>query len=173
MAGVYKIEITETALELKKLLNHQKTASGFQKIQALYLLKIGQVGTVTELAVILAVNRITVQRWLKQYRREGIQGLLQVKQNGGRKPAIPAEARAQLEKRLNDPDNSFESYGEIQTWLQEECNVNVSYKAIYATVRYQLKSKLIKNNIKINEEERSNEKEERTKKKEGVNTEIS
>ncbi len=148
MAGVCKIEITETILELKTLLNHQKTASGFQKIQALYLFKIGQVATVKELAVTLGVNRITVQRWLRQYRQEGLSALLEVKQNGGRKPAIPAEARDRLEKRLNDPHNGFKSYGEIQTWLQDEYNVNASYKAVYATVRYQLKSKLTKNNKK-------------------------
>ena len=148
MAGVCKIEITETVPELKTLLNHQKTVSGFQKIQALYLFKIGQVATVKELAITLGVNRITGQRWLRQYRREGIPGLLQVKQSGGRKPAIPTEARDNLEKRLNDPDNGFQSYGEIQTWLQEEYNINASYKAVYATVRYQLKSKLVKNNKK-------------------------
>ena len=148
MAGVCKIEITETVPELKTLLNHQKTVSGFQKIQALYLFKIRQVSTVKELAITLGVNRITVQRWLKQYRREGLLGLLQVKQSGGRKPAIPAEARDKLEKRLNDPENGFQSYGEIQTWLQEEYNINASYKAVYATVRYQLKSKLVKNNKK-------------------------
>ncbi|MDE5104162.1 MAG: helix-turn-helix domain-containing protein [Trichodesmium sp. St19_bin2] len=144
MAGVCKIEITETVPELKTLLNHQKTVSGFQKIQALYLFKIGQVVTVKELAITLGVNRITVQRWLRQYRKEGISGLLHVKQNGGRKPAIPEEARYQLEKRLNDPDNGFESYGEIQTWLQKEYNINASYKAVYATVKYQLKTKLVK-----------------------------
>ncbi|MDE5091016.1 MAG: helix-turn-helix domain-containing protein [Trichodesmium sp. St18_bin3_1_1] len=144
MAGVCKIEITETVPELKTLLNHQKTVSGFQKIQALYLFKIGQVATVKELAITLGVNRITVQRWLRQYRKEGISGLLHVKQNGGRKPAIPEEARYQLEKRLNDPDNGFESYGEIQIWLQKEYNINASYKAVYATVKYQLKTKLVK-----------------------------
>ncbi|MCH2047435.1 MAG: helix-turn-helix domain-containing protein [Trichodesmium sp. ALOHA_ZT_67] len=144
MAGVCKIEITETVPELKTLLNHQKTVSGFQKIQALYLFKIGQVATVKELAITLGVNRITVQRWLRQYRKEGLPGLLHVKQNGGRKPAIPEEARYQLEKRLNDPDNGFESYGEIQTWLQKEYNINASYKAVYATVKYQLKTKLVK-----------------------------
>ena len=144
MAGVCKIEITETVPELKTLLNHQKTVSGFQKIQALYLFKIGQVVTVKELAITLGVNRITVQRWLRQYRKEGLPGLLHVKQNGGRKPAIPEEARYQLEKRLNDPDNGFESYGEIQIWLQKEYNINASYKAVYATVKYQLKTKLVK-----------------------------
>ncbi|MGK7921705.1 MAG: transposase [Trichodesmium sp.] len=145
MAGVCKIEITETVPELKKLLNHQKTASGFQKIQALYLFKIGQVGTVKELAITLGVNRITVQRWLRQYRKDGIAGLLEVKQSGGRKPAIPAEAQDGLKKRLNDPDNGFQSYGEIQKWLRDEYNVDASYKAVYSTVRYQLKGKLTKN----------------------------
>ena len=144
MAGVCKIEITETVPELKTLLNHQKTVSGFQKIQALYLFKIGQVVTVKELAITLGVNRITVQRWLRQYRREGLLGLLKVKQSGGRKPVISAEARDKLEKRLSDPDNGFQSYGEIQTWLQEEYNINASYKAVYATVRYHLKSKLVR-----------------------------
>ncbi|NEP46043.1 MAG: helix-turn-helix domain-containing protein, partial [Okeania sp. SIO2H7] len=72
MAGVCKLEIEETAEELKKLLTNQKTAGGFQKIQALYLLKIGQVKTVKELALTLGVNRITVQRWLRQYRADGI-----------------------------------------------------------------------------------------------------
>ncbi|NEQ39060.1 MAG: helix-turn-helix domain-containing protein [Okeania sp. SIO3I5] len=148
MAGVCKIEILETVPELKTLLNHQKTVNGFQKIQALYLFKIGQVVTVKDLAVTLGVNRITVQRWLRQYRKEGLRGLLQVKQSGGRKPAISAEARDKLEKLLNDPDNGFQSYGEIQKWLQEEYNINASYKAVYATVRYQLKSKLIKNHKK-------------------------
>ncbi|MGB3511534.1 MAG: helix-turn-helix domain-containing protein [Microcoleaceae cyanobacterium] len=144
MAGVCKLEITETVAQLKALLNDQKTASGFQKIQTLYLFKIGQVTTVKELAVTLGVNRITVQRWLRQYRSQGLAGLLEVKQSGGRKPAIPPDARAGLQKRLNDPDNGFKSYGEIQEWLQEEYNINASYKAVYATVRYQLKGKLSK-----------------------------
>ncbi|MDJ0553151.1 MAG: helix-turn-helix domain-containing protein [Microcoleaceae cyanobacterium MO_207.B10] len=144
MAGVCKLEIAETVSELKALLNDQKTASGFQKIQALYLFKIGQVTTVKELALTLGVNRITVQRWLKQYRSQGLSGLLQVKQSGGRKPAIPPDVRVGLQKRLNDPHNGFKSYGEIQQWLQEEYNINASYKAVYATVRYQLKGKLSK-----------------------------
>ncbi|WP_445240706.1 hypothetical protein [Microcoleus vaginatus] len=51
MAGVCKLSITETIEELKNLLTEQKTASGFQKIQALYLFKICHVKTVKELAM--------------------------------------------------------------------------------------------------------------------------
>jgi len=46
MAGVCRLSITETIEELKSLLTEQKTASGFQKIQALYLFKISQIKTV-------------------------------------------------------------------------------------------------------------------------------
>lgn len=145
MAGVCKLDINETAEELKKLLTNQKTAGGFQKIQGLYLLKIGQVKTVKELAVTLGVNRITVQRWLRQYRTDGLSGLLKAKQGGGRKPAIPPEVQGSLEKQLEDPNNNFKTYGDIQKWLLEEYNLNVSYKAVYSTVRYNLKGKFKKN----------------------------
>ncbi|MGE5656079.1 MAG: helix-turn-helix domain-containing protein [Actinomycetota bacterium] len=144
MAGVCKLNIRETVEELKTLLNEQKTASGFQKIQALYLFKISQVKTVKDLARTIGVNRITVQRWLQKYRTHGLTGLLKPKHRGGRKPAIPPQARAVLEQRLNDPQQSFKSYGEIQEWLHEEYNIDASYKAVYATVRYQLKTKLRK-----------------------------
>jgi len=143
MAGVCKLSITETIEELKSLLNEQ-TASGFQKNQALYLFKICQVKTVKELAMTIGVNRITVQRWLRKYRSDGLEGLLETKHSGGRKPAIPPLARASLAMRLSDPHKGFKSYGEIQEWLQQEYSIEASYKAVYATVRYQLKAKLTK-----------------------------
>ena len=120
MAGVCRLSITETIEELKSLLTEQKTASGFQKIQALYLFKICQVKTVKELAMTIGVNRITVQRWLRKYRSEGLEGLLETKHSGGRKPAIPPLARANLAMHLSDPQKGFKSYGEIQEWLQQE-----------------------------------------------------
>lgn len=51
MAGVAKIEIKESIVELQHLMEAQKTASGFQKVQVLYLLKTQQVKTVQNLAL--------------------------------------------------------------------------------------------------------------------------
>lgn len=138
MAGVCKLEITETAEELKTLLTEQKTASGFQKIQALYLFKIAQVKTVKELALTLGVNRITVQRWLKKYRDQGILGLLQGKQGCGRKPMISPEILAELKQCLSKSEHGFKTYAEIQNWLKKKYDLEVSYKVVYATIRYQL-----------------------------------
>ncbi|WNN92158.1 helix-turn-helix domain-containing protein [Gloeocapsopsis dulcis] len=75
MTGVVKINITETAEQLKKLLKQQKTACGLERLQALYLLKIQQVETVQHLAVVLGKSRVTVQRWLRCYREGGLKGL--------------------------------------------------------------------------------------------------
>ncbi|MBN3941142.1 MAG: hypothetical protein HWQ40_14840 [Nostoc sp. NMS9] len=54
MAGVTKVEIFESAEKLHDLLRKQKTALGKEGIQALYLLKIGRVKTIQDLAVVLA-----------------------------------------------------------------------------------------------------------------------
>ncbi len=39
MAGVYQLEITESESELKKRLSQEKTASGKERLQLLYILK--------------------------------------------------------------------------------------------------------------------------------------
>ena len=72
MAGVYKLEITETEAELKQLLRTQKTASDKERIQLLYLLKSEQASTVESAAALLGRHRVTVQKWLRLYRTGGL-----------------------------------------------------------------------------------------------------
>jgi len=61
MAGVSKIEIRESEAELKELLRQEKTGSGKERIQVLYLLKTKKAKTVTEAAEMIGRNRVTVQ----------------------------------------------------------------------------------------------------------------
>ncbi len=143
MAGVFKLKITETTSELKTLLGQQKTAFGKERVQALYLLKLRRVKTIQELALHLGRNRTTCQRWLRRYRQGGVSELLEQQVRSGRKPEIPQWGIQALRKRLQEPEG-FHSYGEIQEWLQQEYSIEASYKAVYATVRYQLKAKLTK-----------------------------
>ena len=91
MSGIVKINITETADELKRLLKQQKIAYAKERIQALYLLKSQQVETVQHLAVVLGRGRITVQRWLKRYREGGLEQLLESKKSPGRPKTICKE----------------------------------------------------------------------------------
>lgn len=141
MCGVVKIDITKSIETLKTLLIQQKTAFGKERIQALYLLKTRQAETVQHLAVILGRNRVTVQRWLRQYRIGGLPKLLEVRKSKGRPMVIPKQAIACLEKELKDPEG-FSSYGEVQTWLYAELGIKANYHVVHNLVRYKLKSKL-------------------------------
>ncbi len=141
MAGVTKVKIKESAEELRELLKKQKTVLGKERIQALYLLKIQQVKTIQDLAVVLGRGSATVQRWLKAYAESGIDTLVSRKKGSGRPPIINTDVREQLSKELEDPQG-FKSYEEIRTWLKAVQGVRASYKVVRDTVRYRMKAKL-------------------------------
>lgn len=141
MVGVTKVEIFESVEELHELLLKQKTASSRERIQALYLLKMGQVKAIQDVAVVVGRERVTVHRWLKTYTESGINGLLATKKSTGRPPIINIEALEQLSKELEQPEG-FKSYKEIRTWLKAVEGIEASYKVVHDTVRYRMKAKL-------------------------------
>lgn len=75
MAGVYKLEIQEDEKTLKQLLCQQRTATGKERVQLLYLLKSKQATTVQQAACLLGRHRVTLQEWLQRYREGGIDSL--------------------------------------------------------------------------------------------------
>jgi transposase len=137
MAGVYKLEIAESEEDLKWLLRKQKTASAKERVQLVYLLKSGQAKTVESAAALLGRNRVTVQKWLRRYRQEGLAGMLERKPHPGRKHSIPQWAQDALSKRLDHPEG-FNSYGEICQWLQTQLGITAPYKTVHQLVHYRL-----------------------------------
>ncbi|MEM8723535.1 MAG: helix-turn-helix domain-containing protein [Cyanobacteria bacterium P01_G01_bin.39] len=75
MAGVYRLNIHESEAELKKLLRKEKTGSGKERIQLLYLLKSQKAQTITQAAELLGRHRVTLQDWLAKYRQGGLESL--------------------------------------------------------------------------------------------------
>lgn len=141
MSGVLKLDIQESAAELKALLSRQSNAVERSKLQILWWLKQGQVSHVNELAQLSGYHRITVSRWLSRYRQGGLEALLERKPKPGRPRAIDGEVREQLRQELDDPEG-FASYGEVQQWLAAVYERVVPYKTVHKTVRYGLKAKL-------------------------------
>ncbi|MDY7016105.1 MAG: helix-turn-helix domain-containing protein [Cyanobacteriota bacterium] len=139
MAGVYKIEITETEAELKQLLGREKTGSGKERIQVLYFLKTKKAKTVKETAEMIGRNRVTVQDWLTQYRQGGLEKFLSKKPRTGRPRKVPQWAEKALSKKLKETEG-FKSYGEIREWLKEQLGLEVKYKTLHGLVRYRLKA---------------------------------
>jgi len=139
MAGVYKLEITETEADLKQLLRTQKTASDKERIQLLYLLKTAQATTIQTAAALLGRHRVTVQEWLRLYRSGGLEAMLKHKPRSGRRQSIPQGAQEALNQRLHQPEG-FESYGEICQWLESQLGISAPYKTVHQLVHYRLKA---------------------------------
>lgn len=139
MAGVYKLELSETEADLKQLLRTKKTASDKERIQLLYLLKTEQATTIQSAAALLGRHRVTLQEWLRLYRSGGLEVLLGHKPRTGRRQSIPQWAQDALNKRLHQPEG-FESYGEICQWLERQLGISAPYKTVHQLVHYRLKA---------------------------------
>ncbi|MBK4731264.1 helix-turn-helix domain-containing protein [Oxynema sp. CENA135] len=141
MAKTLNLDIQESAEELKALLKQQTNAQRKERVHALYLLKSNQVTTLEELSKLLVRDTSTIYRWFQKYKQEGLDGLLKLYEPAGRPITIPQEALDKLRLKLQEPE-AFKNYGEIQTWLKEECGVQVDYHVVYRAVRYKFKAKL-------------------------------
>lgn len=78
MSRKIKVIVIESETELRSLLKQQKTKASHDKIEALFLLKNNQVNTIKELATIIERPYSTVCSWLRIYRREGLDILLDI-----------------------------------------------------------------------------------------------
>lgn len=141
MPRVVKIEIAEEAETLKKLLGKQKDKRSFERVQALYLLKIHQVETVENLAIIIGRGRRTIQRWLSQYRSGGLAKMLEVGKSPGKEPLIPGWAVERLKVELSEPEG-FSSYKEVKIWLEALLDIKVKYDVVHHLVHDKLKASL-------------------------------
>lgn len=141
MTSVFDVDIQESAAQLKELLSDQTLARQRDRVRALYVRQTGQAQTRRELAALLGCNESTIYRWFRTYQSEGMSGLLQVKTSPGKPSKLPPEALEKLRQRLKER-SGFGSYGEIQQWLQQECDVKAAYATVHGIVRYKLQSKL-------------------------------
>lgn len=64
-----------------------------------------------------------------------------MKTSPGKPSKLPPDVLEGLRQRLQKR-NGFHSYGEIQTWLEKEYNVQAAYQTVHGIVRYKLQSKL-------------------------------
>lgn len=84
-------------------------------------------------------NRVTWQKWLRRYRSNGLNGLLEGKARSGRPRAIPDWAAAALNKRLQDPQG-FDGYQAICDWLEEHLGIQAEYKTVHRLVHNRLQA---------------------------------
>ncbi len=137
-----RIEATVSELKIKIIMQRQRTISNRQKVQALYLLKSGSSQSITDVAELWRVHRVTVQRWLKQYNAGGLSSLLKIRQSTGRSRVIPTAVIAGISKNISEESCEFKSYKQIVTWVKDNYQVSVKYQTLHKQVHYRMKAKL-------------------------------
>ena len=135
------VKIVEGLDELKRALQHSRTASSKERLQVIYWLKSGQVTSRQEISQRLGRDPATITRWLTKYKKGGIKELLLFKKAPGKMPILSAKNLERLEEKLAE-SKGFNGYGQIQEWLLNELGITMAYKTVYQLVRYKLKAKL-------------------------------
>lgn len=143
MARPLKLSILESQEELEHRLDRQTTATGKERLQMLYWLRIGVVNSRQDLVKLLHKSEATITRWLSMYKSGGLTALLEVKHAPGNSSSIPIDAVSRLKERLKQPQG-FSSYKQVQQWLEQECGVTAAYHTVHSLVRYKLQAKLKK-----------------------------
>ena len=106
------------------------------------MLKSGLRQSITDVAEVLGVHRITVQRWLKQYNEGGLSSLLKLRRSTGRSRVIPSEVVAGISTKISEESCEFKSYKEIAAWVEDNYQVSLKYQTLHKQVRYRMKAKL-------------------------------
>lgn len=143
MARPLQLTIQESREELERRLDAQITATGKERLQMLYWLKLSIANNRQDLVKLLHKSEATITRWLGKYKTGGLTALLEVKHAPGNPSSIPSEAVSRLQQRLKQ-SHGFNSYGQVQQWLEQECGVTAAYHTVHSLVRYKLQAKLKK-----------------------------
>jgi transposase len=142
MGRVKRIEISESAAELLKLIRGEKRPLVQARLQALYLYKSGQAQEYGAISEQVGYERHTIGKWFRQYSQKGItacQALEMGKKSGS---IISGKALRELTEKLNSATDYFTSYKQIHLWLAKEHGIALSYAHVHRYVRYTLKAKL-------------------------------
>ena len=138
----YPERIEDNVTELKIIMSQQRTVTNRQKVHALYLLKSGLSQSITDVAEVLGVHRIIVQKWLKQYNEGGMSSLLKLRRSTGRPRVISSEVIAGISTKISEESCEFKRYKEIAAWVEDNYQVSIKYQTLHKQVRYRMKAKL-------------------------------
>ena len=108
-----------------------------ERLQVLYWLKTGQIKTIGEGAKRIGRFRDTVSEWLVKYESGGMKELLTRRVAPGSQSQISGEAYEALKEKVSSPEG-FNSYHDIQEWLKERFDLDVSYHTVFYVCHHKL-----------------------------------
>lgn len=148
-------QITETISELKEARLRALSNWHLKRLDCLLLVKTYPTMRLDDVASEVGVSSSSLDKWLKRYRIDGLDGLLS-RRNYHRDPdCITKEIHQGLATRLNDPHNPFAGYWDAQQWIEDQYGVKIGYSCLYKHMTTKLGSKMKaprKSNVKKDKE---------------------
>ena len=133
MPSFSQIDIVESPQLLAELIEQETNLKRFRKLRMLYLLKTEKVKTLSHIAQIFGLVSRTVQNWGKLYRQGGLTKLLHDRQE--RFVDIPEWVLDRLIEKFKEAQ-FLPPLKEIQTWLQQELEVEIDYKRLHGLLSH-------------------------------------
>ena len=130
MKNPIEIEVKESLAELIKLQKKQPTLAKEKRVKALIDLVKNPTVLRGELSQRLGVDRKTLRRWLLEYKKGGINCMLEIRPKHKGSKIITPQIHAALEARVNNPRDSFKGYWDAMHWIKTEFDVDVKYHLV-------------------------------------------
>lgn len=89
----------------------------------------------------MGLSRNTIGHWLATYEQGGLAALLTLYVAPGKAPSLTPDVLASIEAAVRHP-HGFESYGDLQRWIEHTHGLRVNYKTLYTMVRKRFQTKL-------------------------------
>jgi len=140
MAILHKLTVTESSEQLIKLIN-TSPPSIKPRLKMLFAIVNGITAT-NDLAHKTKSNRDSIRKWKNIYRNEGLAGLLEDSRGGNRKGALNDQQKAELHKKLSNPQCGFTSYKQATEWINVTFGVEMNYHAVNMYLKRNFGTKL-------------------------------
>ena len=117
--------IKESVEELEELLRKEKDARVYRRIRVIYLIKTMENPTLQKIAEKVGIVKKTAFEYWDWYKKGGIENL-KLKYKG----RVPRLSKEEFERFKEKSKEGFESLKEMQEWIKEEFNKDLSIKTI-------------------------------------------
>jgi transposase len=140
MQRIKQLLVKESIPQLRHL--QKQNPSKYKVVQMLILIK--QQGSISKylLAQQLGASHSSVGKWRTAYIAGGVTSLLKENRRGTKRAAITPQAHKALWNRLNNPQEGFRSFIEVQQWLAAEFGIEMQYHAVNKYVKRKFGARL-------------------------------
>lgn len=132
MGKVFKITIKESLSALRTLHKKEKSQKKKLRLLSLMLTKEERFVRRVDLAKFLGVNIDTLNKWTKNYKESGLEGMLAVNSGGQRREVVPKSIHKEIENKLHNSNAPLQGYTDAVSWIKQEFGYEIKYHTVRA-----------------------------------------